>query len=460
MSQHGYPDTPALPEQTGSPDSPGRRPPTRNLWAAAALVLVVGMSIALGPFPTEPRATPSTAVGPGLSGGGVAPSVEVGADSDGQRRSPAPTATPALAPAPTAVSSATPSTGPAATPPPTLVPTSTPSPTAASSTGDYLLIDRADLMRLPTSGSAWTALLGVADGALGTADLCDQNNKHAVRTFGVALVYARTGTTAYRTKARDAIMTAIKTVHVGCTNAILSLGRQLGAYVLAADLIGLSGSDDSTFRTWLSAIRTKDLGGHGRWRTLIGTHGDSANNWGAFAGASRIAADMYLGDRTDLARAAKVFHGFVGDRSSWSAWGGVDADTTTWSCDPAHFTPVDGACVLGGINADGAVAADVSRGGDLRWPPGHDGQLYQMEALQGLIVQAELLSRAGYPAWTWDASGLRRVAMFVTRADAWNLSSAAYHVPWLLNRRYGLHIPTRPAGIGRVFGYTDWLYGP
>ena len=41
----------------------------------------------------------------------------------------------------------------------------------------------------------------------------------------------------------------------------------------------------------------------------------------------------------------------------------------------------------------------------------------------------------------------------------WNRSEVSYYVPWILNARYGLDLPTRPAGFGRVFGYTDWLYG-
>ena len=41
----------------------------------------------------------------------------------------------------------------------------------------------------------------------------------------------------------------------------------------------------------------------------------------------------------------------------------------------------------------------------------------------------------------------------------WNRSEVSYYVPWLLNARYGLDLPTEPAGIGRVFGFTDWLYG-
>ncbi len=418
-------------------DGPRYPRPVRLLGTTVVLAVLVAGAITLESGPNRP------AWGLALPG-----------DPVGAVATPTPAPTTAPTPAPTAV----------ATPAPTATPTAAPTPTATPvpvpPSGGYLLMDRSTLLGLPTSGGAWTALREVADSPLGTPDLCNQDSKHAVRTFGTALVYARTGTAAYRAKARDAVMAAIDTVRAGCNNAILSLGRQLGAYVLAADLIGLDGADDAAFRSWLSAIRTRDLGGHGRWRTLAGTHEDSANNWGAFAGASRIAASLYLGDLEDLARAAMVFRGFVGDRDSWSAWGAVDREAQSWACDPRRFVPLNAPCEREGINLDGAVGEDVGRGGDLRWPPGRTGLSYQTEALQGLILQAELLDRASLDAWGWEDSALRRAAGFMTRADAWNLSPPGRHVPWLLNARYGLGIPTEPAGEGRVFGFTDWLYGP
>ena len=103
----------------------------------------------------------------------------------------------------------------------------------------------------------------------------------------------------------------------GANNSILSLGRQLGAYVLAADFADLSGADDERFRAWLDDIRTRELGGHGRWTHWVGTHEDAPNNWGSFTGASRIAASLYLGDTDDVQRAAQVLRGFLGDRSAW-----------------------------------------------------------------------------------------------------------------------------------------------
>ena len=329
----------------------------------------------------------------------------------------------------------------------------------AMAVGGSILISPAQLAARPTSGAAWTALLNVAQGSLGAADLTDQNNQHGVRTLGVALVAARTGNAALRTKARNAIMSAIGTERVGAGNSILALGRQLGAYVMAADLIDLSGTDDTTFRNWLGPIRTKVLGGHSTWTSLVNTHEDSANNWGGFAGASRIAASLYLGDTADVARAASVLQGFLGDRAAYAGFGSWNSDDLSWACNTASPTPLNMPCVLSGINVDGAIIRDISRGGPLQWPPGASGKSYTQEVLQGLVVQAELLSRAGYDTWNWSNQALLRASNLVTRASAWNLSSVDHHLPWLLNRRYGLSLPTLAAGMGRVFGFTDWLYG-
>ena len=313
-------------------------------------------------------------------------------------------------------------------------------------------------MSLPTSGPGWDALVSVADDDLGNADLTDQDDKHGVKTLAVALVYARTGDTSYRDKAHEAITSAIGTERVGADNSILALGRQLGSYVLAANLIGLSGPDDQRFRTWLSAIRTRELGGHGSWTQLIGTHKDSSNNWGAFAGASRIAADLYLGDLSDLAQASRVLRGFLGDRRAWSSFEPV-GESASWACHPDTYTPINPPCTLSGIDVDGAIVADISRSGPLSWPVGSDGILYTNEALQGLVVQAELIRAAGGDPWSWSDQALLRAANMLTRAGGWNPAPIDTHLPWIFNARYDLHLPTEAAGYGRLFGYTDWLFG-
>ena len=326
---------------------------------------------------------------------------------------------------------------------------------------------RSELLSLPTTGTAWSALKEVADQALGTPDLCDQDRQHHIRVLAAALVYARTGNASYGTKARAGVMAAIKTQTVGCHNAVLSLGRQLAGYVLAADFANLSGSDDAAFRTWLSAIRTKNIGGHSAWTSLKFTHNDAPNNWGAHAGASRIAASLYLGDTNDVAAAARVTRGFLGDRSAYAGFRtNLNSDDWSWSCGgPSTYTPVNKPCTKSGINIDGAFIADMSRSGPLTWPPGDTGLAYHVDALAAVAMQVELLSRHGYAgAWDWSGQALRRAAMIVQRSDAaggdgWNLTTASSQIPWLLNKRYGSFLPTRHQPYGRGIGFADWLWG-
>lgn len=335
----------------------------------------------------------------------------------------------------------------------------------ADAATDYILMSRSTLLGRPVSGTAWANMKAVADGSLGTANLCDLNAKHHLRTLAAALVFARTGTASYGAKARSGVMAAITTQRVGCDNATLALGRQLMAYVLAADFAELGGTADTTFRAWLTTIRRKVIGGHSIWSSLYRTHVLSATNWGAYAGASRIAASLYLGDTTDLGSAIKITQGFLGyrgafrfsDRLSWAA--------KTWACAPTNYTPVNGVCTKRGINVSGAVVADISRGGSLRWPPGTTGIQYQLESIQGMGMQLELLYQNGYTgAYAWTDRALKRMASIVTRSRAaggtgWNVTTSSRQMPWLLNRRYSLSIPTRASGMGRAIGFTDWLWG-
>lgn len=338
----------------------------------------------------------------------------------------------------------------------------------AAAATDYLLMPRSELLARPTTGTAWSNLKAVANSSLGSANLCDQNEDHHLRTLAAALVYARTGTASYATKARAGVMAAIKTQVVGCNNATLALGRQLTAYVLAADFADLSGTNDTVFRTWLSAIRTKIIGGHSVWNSLWNTHRDSANNWGAYAGAARIAASRYLGDAADVGYAAVVTQGFLGNRAKYGKFGqNLGSDDLSWSCvSESAYTPENKACIKSGINVDGAFIADISRSGPLKWPPGDTGVQYQLETIQGVGLQVELLYRAGYTAaWDWSTRAMKRAASIVTRSKAsggmgWNETNAAKQMPWLLNKRYGTSIPTVASGMGRGIGFTDWLWGP
>ncbi len=346
-----------------------------------------------------------------------------------------------------------------------LLPAFAATPAPARAATDYILMSRAALMARPITGARWANLKAVADSALGSPNLCDQNSRHHLRTLAAALVYARTGVASYGAKARGGVIAAIRTLRVGCDNATLALGRQLTAYVLAADFADMAGTPDATFRAFLTTIRRRIIGGHGVWDSLYHTQIRSATNWGAYAGAARIAASLYLGDTADVAAASKVTRGFLGDRAAFKFWDHLSPAAQSWSCAPTNYTPVNGFCRKGGLLVDGAVVADLSRGGSRRWPPGATGVQYQLESIQGMGLQVELLYQNGYPlAWHWQNFALRRMANIVTRSKAsggvgWNETQASRQMPWLLDRRLGMSIPRAYSPMGRAIGFSDWLWG-
>ena len=334
---------------------------------------------------------------------------------------------------------------------------------AGAAWADGVWISRAEVRRLPQRGSAWQALLARANQNMGRADLSDQESEHDTNVLAIALVYARTGQERYRRKAAAGVMGAIGTERGGRT---LALGRGLVAYVVAADLIDLDGlnpAQGKVFRRWLREVRDERLEPEGR-PTLILTHEGEANNWGTHAGASRIGTAIYLRDRADLARAAAVFKGWLGDRDTYHGF--TFPKNQSWQEDESEPVGVVAAgAEKKGQPIGGALPDDMRRGCGIRFPPCPTG--YPWEAMQGAVVQAELLSRQGYSAWRWQDEGVRRAAAFLVDLDRrypgddWGAQDDDTWIPWLLNARYGMRLRTQsPARPGKGMGWTDWTHGP
>lgn len=319
-------------------------------------------------------------------------------------------------------------------------------PTATrASTPDYLVVSRDHLESRPTSGPAWRAVREAADQPL-TVDLADQEDLSSARAVAAGLVYARTGETRYRDRVADALDRLPGTESSG---RVLSLGRQLAGWVIAADLIDY---DDDRFAGWLARVRTADLGGHGRWTRLRATYEDTGSNWGTFAGSSHIAASLFLDDDEAVRRAARVFRGFSGDAGA-HRFQPTAHFKASWACDLPTWTPVNH---CPGDERDGAMVSDAARAGG--YPNLHTD--YVGEAFQGAVLSALLLDHAGFPAWSWSDGALCRTAAFLDRtgaSDEWN------HVnDWTLfavDAHCGTSHARGRAGHGRSFGFTDWLHG-
>lgn len=310
-----------------------------------------------------------------------------------------------------------------------------------------------EIAALPTSGSAWEALLDEANQSAGTPDLSDQDDDTNVIILAKALAYARIGDANYLNDVLSAlqVITFDDTEDGGRT---LALGRELAAYIIAADLINLAMVDpqlDGQFRDKLQELLTKELDG----RTLQNTHEDRANNWGTHAGASRAAIAVYLDDTVELERTAEVFKGWLGDRDSYADFGYSSDDS--WQCDPEQpvgINPVG--CSKEGHSIDGALPEEMRRGGSFTWPPDPTG--YAWEGLQGAIVQAHILYRAGYPTWDWEDQALLRAVQFLYDVN-WPADGDDEWQLWLINYVYGTSYPTTtPAGVGKNMGWTDWTH--
>jgi len=61
---------------------------------------------------------------------------------------------------------------------------------------------------------------------------------------------------------------------------------------------------------------------------------------------------------------------------------------------------------------DGVLPDDQRRAGGFTWPPQKEN--YVWEGLQGAVVQAEVLHRAGYDTWNWSDKALLRAVTWET----------------------------------------------
>jgi hypothetical protein len=312
-------------------------------------------------------------------------------------------------------------------------------------------ISPAEVRALPAFGEAWIGLLEAAQKPLPLPDIAERNNHCDVYCLAKALVHVRMGEPSYRDEVLAAIEKAIGTERSG---DVLSLGRNLPGYVIAADLIGLPPELDERFRSWLSGIASEELDGD----TLRSVHEERPNNWGTHAGGARAVVARYLSDTAELERVARVFRGWLGERSYYAGFKFGDLD---WQADPQSpvgINPVG--ATREGHSIDGVLPDDQRRAGGFAWPPPKENYVY--EALQGALLQAMVLWRAGYDVWEWGDRALLRAALWLEREADFPAQGDDTWQPHVIRRFYGVSLSLRtPARPGKNVGWTDWtLFAP
>jgi hypothetical protein len=311
----------------------------------------------------------------------------------------------------------------------------------------------ADLAALPTSGTPWNNVKQAADADLSNGTL-GVRDEHNVRTMAAGLVALRLNSDTYRAKVR-ASLTGLMANPMYSGDPLANL-RRLGAYAVAADLADLKTFDptvDQQFRTWLDQARKQSLGG----TTTAEYHELRPNNWGTEACFARVAAALYLGDTAEVARAAYVFRGWLGDRTAYT---GFTYGDDWWQADPTKpvgINPVG--ATMQGHNIDGVLPEEMRRSGVFTWPPPKENYVYV--GLEGAIGCAVLLSRRGYDVWNWSDQALLRAFIWLKdQADYAAVGNEGWQ-PVIINKIYGTNFPV-PSSIspGTNIGWGEWTHQP
>jgi hypothetical protein len=223
--------------------------------------------------------------------------------------------------------------------------------------------------------------------------------------------------------------------------------------VLAADIIGYR---TAWYDNWLDWIRQAPIGE----RSIITSHEQRPNNHGTHAGASRIAIALYLGDDFDLAQAADVFHGWVGNRDVYQgfSFGGLE-----WQADPTAPVAINPLGALrDGRVFDGLLPEEMRRCDCSFDPAAPFPQVnYAWGAMQGATVQAEMLTRAGYPAFEWEDQAILRAVRWLEDQAHYAAVGDDTWIPYVMNAAYGSDLCTAPPGdldVGKAMAYTAWTH--
>jgi hypothetical protein len=357
---------------------------------------------------------------------------------------------------------------------PTDDPTDDPVALAAGVEGVWISAE--EISQLPTSGAAWDALLRDAERDPGVADVSDQNSNHDVYTLAAALVCVRTG--QHCAKARDGVVSAIGTEQDG---RWLAVGRNLTAYVIAADLLGLrndgnASSAGSQVEKWIRSFLTMELDHNNSGEPYPFVPFGSGSNASAQEGAAYAAVGAYLGDQDALDRVWDAFRTYACDPgapdredinlSQGVRYGWAHDDDRPCAVNPRGTTKQvpSGLAGAGGVyRIDGAIINDMRRGGEYQWEPGYTR--YPWVGLEGFVPAALILHRAGYPAFEVADRAVLRTHEYLwylrteTGNSDWFDGKRASEVVHLVNVAYGTdYLVQGTTGGGRLVGYTDWTH--
>ena len=333
-----------------------------------------------------------------------------------------------------------------------------PSSPATHSSRERLWIAPDELKSLSMSSSAWEAMLAVAEGDLGQADVADQDSTHDTNTLACALAAAQTGSAELHGKAMDALTSAIGTEEGA---RWLAIGRNLGSYVIAADVLGVR---SGPIYEWLAGFLTRTLTANNTDEQVV------ADNWSSnrqrlFADGLRHRCTLRLHERVHSPRQLVGGLPALLWRSYEPRRRGVELRHRAAGSVRPRRDPGQGR----GQNRLPPRRCNRERhvpgGGDDVCSP--TWTQYPWVGLEGAVPAALVFARAGYPAWEVADAAIRRALDYrwflrqTTGNSDWFDGTRSNECVYLVNRAYGTTFPcSRPVAGGRTIGFSDWTHAP
>ncbi|TQN37886.1 alginate lyase [Blastococcus colisei] len=326
---------------------------------------------------------------------------------------------------------------------------------APPSGGEGILLSQAELMELPTSGPGWDAIMARVEDPYGGSYILGERDDANKDVLAHALAGARLDNAAYKTFVRDnveRIMTEPRN-----DGDLLATLRQLQTYIISADLIDLASFDpelDARFRTWLADEIRFDYEGGGGGGSVVSNHNRKPNNYGTHAGATRVAAALYLGDEEELEAARDIWYGWATGDPDYShetrRWTGTD-----WQCDPDRPAGINAAgCARDGNSIDGVLPEDQERCGEYSWPPCETNYIHG--ATDGMTLTFWMLAQQGEDAWAWGDQAALRQMEWKYANDQPPYDGFRWQIP-VIEAAYGVDFPgNAPQATSTNFGFADW----
>lgn len=256
-----------------------------------------------------------------------------------------------------------------------------------------------ELSTIPTTGCGWDHIVEAADSADPmAASVENQDSNTNVQIMAAAIVFARTQNNTFRTKVVQAIENLVANGQP-LQSSTLAWAREVGAYVIAADIVGYR---DDGFDEWLLNLTDNWRGSDNR--TLLEMFYKRPNNWGSHAFASLAAIYSYSGNTAKLDEIRSYWIKCITGPKPDDLTYGSDLTWHNDINDLRMINPLDS--VKDGLNIDGIIPDDMRRGNSFSTTPASTG--YPWEFLQGQIVAARILERMDMPIWNVGDNAIAR----------------------------------------------------